>query len=81
MNIWMAVFWDFAPCSLVEINPKFQRYVESSRVTSETPVYFYQTAQHSIPEDSHLRFLLVVNMFTLQKRVWNRFPYHRQAAL
>jgi hypothetical protein len=58
----MAVFWDVAPCSLVEV--MFQRYLlppssialmMDAANTSETLVN-YQTTRCNIPEDSHFRY-------------------------
>jgi hypothetical protein len=61
----MTVFWDFAPCSLVESLLSFQRCLlpPSSRrlialmmeaSTSETSVNFYQTTRRNISEVRHL---------------------------
>jgi hypothetical protein len=46
----MTVFWDVASCSLVLITLMME-----AASTSETSVNFYQTTQHNIPEDGHLR--------------------------
>jgi hypothetical protein len=57
----MAVFWDAAPCGLVDIDRCFR---ESASIivlmmevsnSSETSVHFYQTTWCNIPEDSHLQ--------------------------
>lgn len=40
----MAVFWDVASCSMIELIND-----------SETSVSLYQITQRNIPEDSHLR--------------------------
>jgi hypothetical protein len=56
-----TVFWDVAPCSLVEIFRRFRGACclhhlgdEKAAGTSETSVDFYQSTRHNIPEDSHL---------------------------
>jgi hypothetical protein len=41
----IAVLWDVALCSLIEIDRHFR---------GAHSVSFYQTTQHNIPEDSHL---------------------------
>jgi hypothetical protein len=46
----MTVFWDVAPCSLVEISGPD----DGAASTSKTSVNFYQTTQRNNPEDSHL---------------------------
>jgi hypothetical protein len=57
----MAVFWDVAPCSLVEVCRRFrgtcclhQQAIKEAASTSETSVKFYQTTRHYKPEDSLL---------------------------
>jgi hypothetical protein len=57
----MAVFWDVAPCSLVEIYQRFRGHrsraialMMEAASTSETLVNFYQTTRRHIQEDSHL---------------------------
>jgi hypothetical protein len=51
----MAVFWDVASCSLVEIDRSTIIALMMEAVsTSETSATFYQTARRNIPEDSHL---------------------------
>jgi hypothetical protein len=52
----MTVFWDIAPCSLLETDRNFSAIalmVETIN-TSETSVNFYETTRRNIPEDSHL---------------------------
>jgi hypothetical protein len=55
----MTVFWDLAPCSLVEVYRRFSAIVAlmmEAASTSETSVNFYQTARRNNPEDSHFHF-------------------------
>jgi hypothetical protein len=60
----MTVFWDVAPCSLVEVFRRAELLITSiirtiitlmmeEVSTSETSVNFYQTARGNIPEDSN----------------------------
>jgi hypothetical protein len=53
----MAVFWDFAPCSLLDTDLRFRSsyclHHQGGR-TSEISVNIYQTTRRNIPEDSHL---------------------------
>jgi hypothetical protein len=60
-----TVFWDVAPCSLVEvteisevltasINREIAVMMEAVS-TSETSVNFYQSTRPNTPEDSHLQ--------------------------
>jgi hypothetical protein len=58
-NMKMTVFWDVAPCSLVEINRRFgDAYCHiivlmmEAVSTSETSVKLYQTTRRNISEDS-----------------------------
>jgi hypothetical protein len=56
----MTVFWDVAPCSLVEVYRRFRcahclhHQGDETTRTSKMSVNFYQTARHNIPEDVHL---------------------------
>jgi hypothetical protein len=55
----MAIFWDIAPCSLVETDWHFRgayclHHQAWSAVSTEISVNLYQTKWHNIPEDSHL---------------------------
>jgi hypothetical protein len=58
----MAVFWDVAQCSLVEVYRCFRGACCLAAVvltikaasTSETSVNFYRTIRRNIPEDSHI---------------------------
>jgi hypothetical protein len=51
MSMKVAIFWDVAPRSVVEIN----HCTDDWGSTSETLVNFYQTIDHNIPEDGHLQ--------------------------
>jgi hypothetical protein len=61
----MAVFWDVAPCSLVEVTDVKEALAASiiralimdAASTSETSVNLYQTTRHNISADSHLHFV------------------------
>jgi hypothetical protein len=57
----MKAFWDVAPCSLVEVDPRFRRaqclnsqgtLTEAVR-TTERSVNFNETTQRYIPESCH----------------------------
>jgi hypothetical protein len=64
----MAVSWDVAPCSLVEVYRRFRdagclhhqgpiiALMMNAVSTSETSVKFYQTTRRNIPQNSHLHF-------------------------
>jgi hypothetical protein len=59
----MTIFWDIAPCSLVETDRRFRgayclhyqndEMMEAVR-TSQKTINFYQTTRRNIPEDSHI---------------------------
>jgi hypothetical protein len=49
----MAVFWDVARCSVVDIASIIALMMEAVS-SSETSVSVYQTTRRKIPEDSHL---------------------------
>jgi hypothetical protein len=51
-SIKMAVFWEVAPCSLVEVYLMME-----AASTSETSVNFYQATRRNIAEDSHVQFV------------------------
>jgi hypothetical protein len=67
----MTVFWDIAPCCLVEVYRRFRgayclhHQGDESLITLmleavstfETSVNFYQTSRRNIPEDSHLQII------------------------
>jgi hypothetical protein len=46
----MTVFWDVAPCSIVEINVCNIALMMEAVSTSETSVNFYETTRRKIPE-------------------------------
>jgi hypothetical protein len=46
----MAVFWDVAPCSMMEIDRRFRGAYCLHHLDDES----YQTGRRNIPEDSHL---------------------------
>jgi hypothetical protein len=59
VSLNMAAFCDIAPCSLVEVERRFRdsyclhhhgSLMMEAVSTSETSVYFYETAQRYIPE-------------------------------
>jgi hypothetical protein len=53
----MTVFWDVAPCSLVEVYRSFRGVCcrpDDGGSKHLTSVTFYQTTRRNIPEDSHL---------------------------
>jgi hypothetical protein len=61
----MTVFWDVAPCSLIEIEWRFTEVLTASSIRahqSDEPwwaltemwVNFYKTTWYNIPEDSHI---------------------------
>jgi hypothetical protein len=57
----MAVLWDVAECSLVDIDRRFRgaycRHHQDEAVSfSEMSVNIHQTTRGNIPEDSHLQF-------------------------
>jgi hypothetical protein len=67
----MAVFWNGAPYSLVEIDRRFRGaycgvLMMEAAQTSETSVIIYQTTRHRIPEDSHLLTLRHENLKSYQ---------------
>jgi hypothetical protein len=62
----MAVFWDVAPCSLVESNRLISNFIAlmmEAVSTPETSVSLYQTIRRNIPEDSQLRLYIVCLAF------------------
>jgi hypothetical protein len=53
----MTVFWDVAPCDLVEVYRRFRgaiALIMEAESTSETSVNIYQTARRNILEGSNL---------------------------
>jgi hypothetical protein len=66
VSMKITVFWDVAPCSLVEVYRYFRgacclhhqgALIMEAAIKSEKSVNFYQTAWRNIPEDSHLHDL------------------------
>jgi hypothetical protein len=64
----MAVFWDVAPCSLVEVYRRFRdacclhyqseiALMMEAASTFETSVNFYQKTRRNILEDGHLEII------------------------
>jgi hypothetical protein len=53
----MTVFWDVAPCSLVEIDRQFRGTYCLHLNTSRMSVNFYETIRHNIPEDIFIQFV------------------------
>jgi hypothetical protein len=49
----MDVFWDVAPCSLVEVYRRLRgiALMMEAQSTSETSVTFYQSTRRNVPED------------------------------
>jgi hypothetical protein len=58
----MAVFWDVAPCSLVDIDDVSKEAVSSC----ETLVNIYQTSQYYIPEGSHLQDISLPKQLSIE---------------
>jgi hypothetical protein len=58
----MVVFWDVAPCSLVEIDRRFRAIALTIEAvsTSETSAILYQTKRCNILEDNHLHVGLFI---------------------
>jgi hypothetical protein len=59
-SMMMAVFWNVAPCSLVDIDRRFRgayRLNHQGDVvnSSETSVSIYQSVRRNIPQDSNLQ--------------------------
>jgi hypothetical protein len=77
-SLKMTVFWDVAPCSLVEIEQRFRGtyclslhaivLVMEAVSTSETSVSFYHTTRRNIPEDGHLHAITLMKEASLLKR-------------
>jgi hypothetical protein len=69
----MKIFWDVAPCSLVETGRRFggayclhhrgdEAVIMGAVSISGTSINLYQTARRNIPEDSHLHTRHLENM-------------------
>jgi hypothetical protein len=63
----MAVFWDVAPCSLVDIDRRFRDYFPDDGGSKHiwNVVSIYQSTWRNIPEDSHPRLSVVLSKFLL----------------
>jgi hypothetical protein len=62
----MTVFWDVAPCSLVEIDRSFRGAycLHHQGDRPEMSVSFYQTTRRNIPEGSSLQLLISLILLT-----------------
>jgi hypothetical protein len=62
----MTIFWDIAPCSLVEVTDVSKvlaaiiALMMEKTSTSETSVNFYQSTRRNNPEESHLHTLTFI---------------------
>jgi hypothetical protein len=67
----MDVFWDVAPCSLVEIDRCFggAYCFHHQGVVYSSSVNIYQTIRRNIPQDSHLQDLTLTHRQMLSKMV------------
>jgi hypothetical protein len=54
LHLKITVFWDVAPCSLVETDRLIALMMEAVS-TSETSINFYQITRLNNQEDSHLQ--------------------------
>jgi hypothetical protein len=75
-----AIFWDVAPCSLVDTDRHFITLKMEAVSSSETSINIYQTAQCYIPQDGHLEVRLtfithVTNFETKIMLLFQRVPY------
>jgi hypothetical protein len=61
-SLKMTIFWDVAPCSLIEDSGVFAasiiRAMMEEAITSETSLNIYQTARCNIPEDSRIHTVM-----------------------
>jgi hypothetical protein len=68
----VTVFWDDAPCSLVETDRRLTALMMKAVSTSEMSVHIYQTTRRNVLEDSHLhtcrrenlKSYIVINIYT-----------------
>jgi hypothetical protein len=63
----MAVFWDVAPCNLIDIDRRFgggycQHYQVRKQAVSSSATSEYRTTPRNIPEDSHIHSLRLGNL-------------------
>jgi hypothetical protein len=67
----MTIFWDIAPCNLVEVNRRLRgaviALIKEAVSTSETSVNFYETTRRNYPEDSHLPSAVNLLLFHFQE--------------
>jgi hypothetical protein len=81
----MAVFWNVAPCSLVDIDRRVRGVLMTNAVScSETSVSIYQITRRNIPEDSNLHthrrenlksYLAIFMFLTVGKTELNGIQY------
>jgi hypothetical protein len=65
MNMKVAVIWNDAPFSLIDIDQRFRAaYCLHHQVASETSVSIHQTTRRNIPDDSHLRTITFYSPLT-----------------
>jgi hypothetical protein len=57
----MAVFWDVALCSVVDLDQLFIALMVEAVSISETSVSIYQETWRNIPADSHFHIVTVRN--------------------
>jgi hypothetical protein len=63
----IAVFWDVAPCSLVEVYRRLiALMMEAATSISETSVNFYQSTRRNIIQSSSREHLFVQNSVSLE---------------
>jgi hypothetical protein len=58
----MAVVWDVAPCSLVEVDRRFRDDYCLRHQGDKTSVNFYETTGRNIPEDNDLHIFRRENL-------------------
>jgi hypothetical protein len=74
----MIVFWDIAPCSLVQVDRRFRGAYCLHPQGDETSVYFNKTTRRCIPEGYHLHIRRLENPKSHKLRVLSSmilFPY------
>jgi hypothetical protein len=78
LKIWIWLFWDVAPCSLVEgkvskVLTDFFIMLMKTVSTSETSVNLYHSTRRSIPEDSCLHARRRENLIPHYIKTWLYF--------